>query len=229
MKSITDAIINMISRIKESTLIKISFIITGIASTVWFMLRVIPKPQRATYPCMRATAPFMSGFVIWLLSLTVSVAAFRKAKVSFLRSNYLIGTLFLLAALAGTLFITTRQEGIASAAPAARWVVLPNQPVGTPAGIFPGRVVWVHDPAVATWDSINGNWWDDKVVSQAKTDKMMKESLISLTGEKSEKKAWKSLFRYFNSKHGRKNLSYQPGEKIAIKINTNNTYSHQDS
>lgn len=229
MNNISDRIIKMIAGIKKSTLLRISFIATGVASTIWFLVRVIPKPQRATYPCMRAAAPFMSGFVIWLLSLTGSVAAFRKAKISFLRSKYLIGSLFLLTALAGILFITARQESLASSGTAANWVVIPNQPVGTPAGIFPGRVVWVHDPAVASWDSINGNWWDDMVVSQAETDKMMKESLLTLTGDKSEKKAWISLFKHFNSNHGRKNQNYKPGEKIAVKINTNNTYSHKDS
>jgi hypothetical protein len=38
---------------------KILFIIMGVASTLWFLIRVIPKPQRAAYPCMRAAAPVM--------------------------------------------------------------------------------------------------------------------------------------------------------------------------
>lgn len=229
MKNIVINILSRISRIKKSTLLKITFIITGIASTIWFLVRVIPKPSRATYPCMRVAAPIMSGFVIWLLSLAGSVAAFRKAKQNFIKSNYLIGALFLLVALAGSLFITSRQNGIASPKSNAEWIVIPNQPVGIGKGINPGRVVWVHDPAVAKWDSTSGNWWDENVVSQSEADKMLKESLISLTGEKSEKTAWKALFKYFNSKHGRKNLNYQPGQKIAVKINTNNTSSHQDS
>ena len=43
---------------------KLVFIIMGIASTIWFLIRVIPKPSRATYPCMKVAAPFMSGFVV---------------------------------------------------------------------------------------------------------------------------------------------------------------------
>jgi hypothetical protein len=58
---------------------------------------------------------------------------------------------------------------------------------------------------------------------------MVKESLTSITGEKNEKKAWTALFRHFNSSHNRKDLNYQQGQKIAVKINTNNTYGHQDS
>ena len=46
----------------------IIFFIVGIMSTDWFLIRVIPKPSRATYPCMRVAAPFMSGFVVYLLT-----------------------------------------------------------------------------------------------------------------------------------------------------------------
>ena len=43
---------------------RLIFILLGIFSTVWFLARVIPKPSRATYPCMRAAAPFMSGLIV---------------------------------------------------------------------------------------------------------------------------------------------------------------------
>ncbi|MFW5820195.1 MAG: hypothetical protein ACOCWA_02825, partial [Bacteroidota bacterium] len=45
---------------------RIIFIVMGIASTIWFLARVIPKPQRAGYPCMKAAFPFMSAFVVWI-------------------------------------------------------------------------------------------------------------------------------------------------------------------
>jgi hypothetical protein len=178
---------------------------------------------------MRAAAPIMSGFIIYLISLTGSVAAFRKAKLSFYRSNYLTGIFFILIALTGSLFVLGRGTGQASTKTDAEWIVLPNQPAGVAKGIFPGRVVWVHDPAVASWDGTTGNWWDENVLSQAETDKMLSESLTTLTTEKTEKKAWKALFRDFNSKHDRTNQYYQTGQKIAIKINSNNTYGHKDS
>src|ERR1039458_1832102 len=44
-------------------------ILAGLASLVWFLVRVIPKPSRASYPCQRAAAPLASGFVIWLVAL----------------------------------------------------------------------------------------------------------------------------------------------------------------
>ena len=225
-KSFIEKIISLIIR---TPFMKIYLIILGIASTAWFLVRVIPKPQRATYPCMRASAPVMSAFIVYLLSLTGTVGSFRKAKLNFSRANYFTGIVFVLLALGGSVFILSKETGIAAEKTTAEWIVVPNKPVGIAKGIYPGRVVWVHDPAVATWDSVSGNWWDDNVVSQKETDKMFKESLLSLTGEKSEKNSWKALFSYFNTKHNRQNKTYQAGEKIAVKINTNNTYGHVNS
>ncbi len=228
MKNMFFRIISRISLIQRSTWLKITFIAAGIASTIWFLVRVIPKPQRATYPCMRVAAPVMSGFIVWLLTLAGSIAAFRKAKLNFMKSKYLYGVLFMIVAFTGSIFVTCREEG--NAAPAsAEWIIVPNQPVGNAKGIYPGRVVWIHDPAVAGWDGKTGNWWDENVTSQAESDKMLKESIMSLTGENSENNAWTALFRYFNSKHGKSDQDYKSGEKIAVKINTNNTYSHADS
>jgi len=61
---------------------KIIFFTLGILSTIWFLIRVIPKPSRAAYPCMQATAPYMAGFVLWLSSLFSSalfLVKFRKS------------------------------------------------------------------------------------------------------------------------------------------------------
>ena len=48
------------------------FLLTGLVSLVWFLVRVIPKPSRATYPCQRMAAPLASGFVAWLLGIVGS-------------------------------------------------------------------------------------------------------------------------------------------------------------
>ena len=229
MKNIVNKIFIRFNSLKKMTSLKLSFIAMGIASTAWFLIRVIPKPQRATYPCMRVAAPIMSGFVVYLLTLSGTVAAYKKAKLNFKKANYRQGILFLAMAVAGFfLFMGQRTEN-AYSKNNSEWIVIPNKPVGVAKGIFPGRVVWIHDPAVAKWDGTTGNWWDDKVTSQKEADIMLKESLTSLTGEKTEKKAWTALFRHFNNVKNRKNLSYQPDQKIAIKINVNNTYSHKDS
>jgi len=40
------------------------YIVISVLATIWFLIRVIPKPSRAAYPCMQVVAPVMSGFVI---------------------------------------------------------------------------------------------------------------------------------------------------------------------
>jgi hypothetical protein len=42
--------------------------LTGLASLIWFLIRVIPKPTRAAYPCQRMAVPLASGFIVWGLS-----------------------------------------------------------------------------------------------------------------------------------------------------------------
>ena len=37
---------------------KIFFPVIGTLSLIWFLVRVIPKPSRAAYPCMRAAARY---------------------------------------------------------------------------------------------------------------------------------------------------------------------------
>ncbi len=229
MKTFLNKILLRLSLVKKSTIVKISFFLTGIISTVWFLVRVIPKPSRAAYPCMRAAAPVMSGFVIYLLTLAGSLAAYRKAKSFIIKSRYTYGILFAIIALAGLLFFNSSDTGNANPLSTADWVIVPNQPVGEAKGIFPGRVVWVHDPGVTSWNCKTCDWWDETILLQTETDKMLKESLAALTGKKTEKEAWDALFRKFNSDHKKGDQPYREGEKIAVKINENNTYSHKDS
>src|SRR5665811_318515 len=97
--------------IGKSALSKIVFIAIGISSTIWFLIRVIPKPQRATYPCMRAAAPIMSTFVIYLLTLSGSIFAFKKAKNHFRKAGYIYATsFFAIAVVCSLLFFTNKTE-----------------------------------------------------------------------------------------------------------------------
>src|SRR5512141_2401670 len=67
---------------------RIVFIAVGISSTIWFLIRVIPKPQRATYPCMRAAAPFMSGFIVYILSLGGLTLLFKRTISKLKQAKY---------------------------------------------------------------------------------------------------------------------------------------------
>ena len=97
----------------------------------------------------------------------------------------------------------------------------PNQPMGVGKGIHTGRVVWVHAPGATSWDGKTGNWWDDANTDQRVVDQMVSDSLQSLTGEATDQQAWEMLFRDFNRTRNLGDAGYQPGEKIAIKINAN--------
>jgi uncharacterized protein (DUF362 family) len=107
-----------------------------------------------------------------------------------------------------------------------RWVPTeePNQPVGEAKGIFPGRVVWIHDPGVSKWDGDTtggGGWWEDKFTDPVLADQMLSRTLRLLTGMKSDGEAWEALFRHYNRTHGRGNVGYRPGEQVAVKLNMN--------
>jgi hypothetical protein len=101
----------------------------------------------------------------------------------------------------------------------------PTSPLGVPRGVVPGRVTWAHDPAAVTWDGA-GSWWTDANNNQAVIDRMVSHSIRGLTNQKSDAQAWNAMFHYFNRTHGRGNVGYKAGEKIAIKANLNNTVDH---
>jgi hypothetical protein len=194
--------------------------LVGLASLLWFLVRVLPKPSRATYPCQRVAAPLASGFVIWLMGLAASTLAYRRARALYARARYLLAGLL---AGAGVLVLwlavgaTTNSHAGAGLMPDDP----PNMPIGTGKGIYPGRVVWVYEPDVTLWDGQTGNWWDDANTDQRLADAMVSLALRALTGERNDATAWNALFRHFNRTHGYGNIGYKTGEKIAIKLNMN--------
>lgn len=216
--------------LKSPVAAKIGVIALGILATVWFLVRVIPKPSRATYPCMQASAPLMSGFVIWLLSLTASSLAIKKARQKWDETRYVAASLFLLASIAAAIMWTSGSAPESQAANKALKIwYKPNLPLGEAKGIFPGRVAWGHNPKIASWDGNTGVWWEDRFNNQPETDKLFSQTLFSLTNTKNEKKSWESLFHFFNKTKRNVDAGYSPGEKVAIKINMNNVDSHESN
>jgi hypothetical protein len=123
--------------------------IVGLVSLIWFLLRVIPKPSRATYPCQRIAMPLASSFVVWIVGLGSSAVALRKARGFLERSRLAWACVCIaVAVLAGVISFSDmpgsqsfgKFEFVRGSAP------MPLAPVGTGNGIFPWRVVWVHDP-----------------------------------------------------------------------------------
>jgi uncharacterized protein (DUF362 family) len=74
--------------------LKSLFILSGILSLFWFLIRVIPKPGRVFYPCQRAAFPIASTFVIWLIGCIASFHSFRNAKKLFRNRKFISLGLF---------------------------------------------------------------------------------------------------------------------------------------
>ncbi len=192
----------------------------GLVSLMWFLIRVIPKPSRAAYPCQRMAVPIASGFIVWLTGIVASSLAYRKARHLAGQARYVVAGIFAAVAVAAIWWSVsvTADTGVHAA-----FVPIdpPNSPMGVGKGIFPGRVVWVHDPEATNWDGKTGNWWDERNLDQQVVDSMLSRALQSLTGKKDDAAAWDALFRYFNQTHSAADVGYRPGEKIVIKINMN--------
>ena len=195
---------------------------TGFIALIWFLVRVLPKPSRATYPCQRVAFPLASGFIIWILGLTGSVCAFHKAKHYRTQARFVLCAVFI-AASVGILWLalSAGEDEVAQAA-----VQTSNDPIGVAQGVHPGRVVWIHDPNATEWDGYSSPeyWYDDDHTDQAVVDKMVSRAIRGLAGESSDFAAWDAIFRNFNLRRGKGDVGYTAGEKIAIKIN--NTMCH---
>ncbi len=196
------------------------FPIAGLLSLIWFLIRVLPKPSRATYPCQRVAAPLAGGFVIWITGLIASTLAYRKAKRTFHQSRYVVAAVCIAVSIMAvwwSLNVTVELPVEAAFTPTDP----PNSPIGVAKGIHPGRVVWTHDPAATSWDSSTGHWWDDDSTDQNVVDYMVSKTIQELTGQSNDPNAWDALFRHFNQTKGLGDIGYRRGEKIVIKINMN--------
>ena len=205
---------------------RLLLIILGIISTIWFLIRVIPKPARASYPCMRVAAPFMSGFVVYLLTVGGLTAISRRFKQKVLNVRYtstlllIFGVVLAMAITPASNTNTAYQTDNLKTGPDDG----PNQPVGKALGVNPGRVVWAWDPKSTNENCTNKFDTKDWYFTTGNTDievvnKMLAESVKKLTGKNTISESWNLLFRYHNNKKSKKNKGYTKGEKIFIKIN----------
>ena len=195
--------------------------VVGLASLIWFLVRVIPKPSRATYPCQRLAGPLAGGFVVWIVGLVGSTLVYRRARRLLRKSRYVLGIICAAAAVA----IVWCAVSVTDNNPANAAVFEPsepaNSPIGTAKGIHPGRVVWIHDPDATGWDGSKGSWWDDNNTDQKTVDAMLSKAIRGLTGRSSDSQAWDALFKDFNKSKGLGEVGYRKPEKIAIKLNMN--------
>jgi uncharacterized protein (DUF362 family) len=204
--------------------------LSGALALLWFLVRVIPKPSRANYPCQRAAFPVASAFVIWLcgvMAIKFGLKRLRRDKFAACCS------LLIMLALAAWTLLSFIGNGNAQNAgkPATDWNFIPapsNQPVGEARGIFPGRVVWARDPLATKWaghwQQKTDQWWLDENTDQTRVDNLLASTLTKLTGKTNSAGAWRAIFEYFNL-HSRQleARGYEPGEIVAVKVNLNNS------
>jgi hypothetical protein len=200
---------------------RILFPLVGLAALLWILIRVLPKPSRANYPCIKAATPFASGFVVYFASLIVSALAFMKTKRRFFLSPYF---LFIGLAIFGFSDSSNLSEYMGDADhPLQKTFHVANEPVGQAKGIFPGRVVWVYDPNATNEKcdpkAVGHAWWMPENNNQTVIDGMVSKAIQSLTGKTNDKDAWDAIFEYHNNTRGKGSVNYKPGEKIFIKIN----------
>jgi hypothetical protein len=74
------------------------FPLVGFLALIWFVIRVVPKPSRAAYPCQKVAAPLAGSFLVWLAGITGAGIAFRQARVQMRRARYVTAGLALVVA-----------------------------------------------------------------------------------------------------------------------------------
>jgi hypothetical protein len=198
---------------------RLVFPVLGLGALIWFLIRIIPKPMRASYPCMRIAAPIASSFVCWIIAAIASVTAFRKASNYFRQSRYIIAVLCLSAGLVTAVMLLNFSDRPAYGFALAQ-AQEPNNPIGESRGINPGRVVWVHEPDATDWETTSQeHWWETGHTDQELVEQMLSLAVCGLSGEATDAEAWDALITHFNQTHGRGDVGYTAGEKFMIKVN----------
>jgi len=172
------------------------FPFVGLLSLLWFLIRVIPKPSRATYPCMRVAAPIASSFVIYLIGITTSLFFLKKAQKYFRETKYVLFLCTLFLGLSIGLFSSVHSNKKALATTKTT-LEGPNEPMGTGKGIFPGRVVWIYNPSATDANcsnTYNDYWYLDSNTDQTVVTTMLSQGLQMMTGQETDAAAWKRSF-----------------------------------
>jgi hypothetical protein len=207
------------------------FPIIGLISLIWVIIRVGTKPSRLSYPCMKVAVPTATTFLGYIIAIFTSLFSFRKAKENLRKSRYSLGLILLLISIAGGTFLVlhTNKYAYAQAPTYKTRDVEANDPMGEAKGIFPGRVVWVHDPDATNEDcdpDLNGHgWFLDENNDQDVIDAMLDTAVKVISGETSIADAWDAFFHFNNSNRGKGDVGYEAGEIIFIKINRTSAWS----
>ncbi len=195
-------------------------LLLGFVALLWFLIRVLPKPSRASYPCQRAAFPLASSFVLWVSGVVATTFALRFLRREYARARRRCLATLLVLGLAGGAWFSIGMP--ARGQPRGRLSsAAPNSPLGTARGIYPGRVVWAHDPNATNWSGPGSGerWWAEAHTNSPVVERLFTQSIQCLAGRATPAESWDRLFRHFNVTCGRGDVGYTAGEKIAVKLN----------
>jgi hypothetical protein len=202
---------------------RVLFPFIGLAAMVWILIRVIPKPSRLTYPCVRTAMPIASGFIGYLAMLALSSLAFLRSKKSIRYYPVFFIAAFAVFGISGSVLVQTAWQ------PTVNFVPVPNQPMGIAKGVFPGRVAWVHDSSAVNENCVVNSpqhpWYFSENMRQWTVDSMLSVGLKSVTGETTDSAAWNAVFHFHNIARGKGDVGYVAGQKVFIKMNATSAWS----
>jgi hypothetical protein len=184
---------------KKHFLLNTFFIFLG--SLIWFLWRTGTKPSRYVYPCQK-----IARDNIGLFGPPALIFLFHKLRHNprFRRNVFLGIAIIFVSVVFMRNVVLTVQKDLAKKVMAQT----ANNPKGTPRGVMPGRVVWVHDSGATT--GIYTDYYNQ--VNQAKVDAMMNTGVKSLTNQTTVGGAMAKIFAVNSS-----------AKKVAIKVNFNNS------
>ena len=242
MKQIIETFIEKISLVALKLWNKSTGFVIGLLALAWFLIRVIPKPSRASYPCQQAAFPIASAFVVWLAATLSSLFVFKKLAKTFAKHRLVVSICGVTSMVVLIGWFTVMPLGIvntfgSTAAAEADFVPaigydwkpgVSNQPIGIATGIYPGRVVMARNPLATkwagNWKKQEDQWWMNKNTDVEKISEMLSVTLQKLTGSTKDKDAWDKIFKFYNKNtRGMTNRVYKTGEVVALKINLNNS------
>ena len=134
---------------KPQGLMRVFLPVIGLLALAWFLLRVVPKPSRAAYPCQRVAMPLASGFVLWLAGIVGLTWPFAAPGCT---SDSRAGSAERSLSVVGRRRPRLGHDEPAEAVPCAYTPHAANAPIGVAKGYKPGAVAWVHDPQITDWN-----------------------------------------------------------------------------
>ncbi|MFP4400742.1 MAG: DUF362 domain-containing protein, partial [Candidatus Woesearchaeota archaeon] len=208
-------------------LLKENHIVIALASFLWLLYKTGQKPSRITYPCQQAALANIGILVYALPAFYINkIKNLLKNKQEFVKKIAMVLVLFMLILSAESVIKNISDQakiryneinkpgtiGLLTGAAVTGYMTLPH----AMALESPHRVISVRNPNATEY--IGGYYGSNSNINQTVVDAMFDEGMMQLTQTNNIYNAWKAILP-----------DYQPGEKVAIKVNMNSGTSSYDS